>query len=104
AHVDLVDARVPLARRDSIVRCVLRSDDADAVGRAGGRAERAADALLQTVLEPVEAVPAAEARVDGPLVLGVLLRDRLLEELPEGDREALDAVDRLRAHRPIFGR
>ena len=44
----------------------------------------------------VQPVPAAEARVDGPLVLRVLLRDRLLEELPERDREALDAVERLR--------
>jgi len=45
----------------------------------------------------VQAVAAAEARVDRTLVLGVLLRDRPLEELAEGDREALDAVEWLGA-------
>src|SRR5581483_1736410 len=98
AQVDLVDARVALSGRDAVPGRVLLGDDADAVGRARRRAERAADALLEPVLVPVEAVPAAEARVDRPLVLGVLLRDRLLEDLPEGDAETLEAVDRLRAH------
>src|SRR4029453_11086970 len=98
AHVDLVDPRVPLSGRDAVVRRVLGRDDADAVGRAGRRAERAADALLEPVLEAVEPVPAAEARVDRPLVLRVLLCDRLFEDLLEGDAEALDAFERLRAH------
>src|SRR6266550_2173918 len=95
AHVDLVDPGVPLAGRDAVVGGVLLRDDADAVGRAGSRAERAADALLEPVLVPPEPVPPAEARVDRPLVLRVLLRDRLLEDLFEGDPEALDAVDRV---------
>src|SRR5437764_480459 len=81
AHVDLVDPRVALAGRDVVVGSVLGRDDADAVGRARGRAERAADALLEPVLVAPESVPAAEARVDRPLVLRVLLRDRLLEDL-----------------------
>src|SRR6188508_3531588 len=50
AHVDLVDARVPLARRDAVLRGVLLGDDADAVCRARGSAERTADALLEPVL------------------------------------------------------
>ena len=41
---------------------------------------------------------AAEARVDRPLELGVLLGDRLLEDLPEGDGEAFQGLERLRAH------
>src|SRR5437879_5481503 len=97
-HVDLVDARVPLAGRDAVVGRVLCGDDADAVRRTCGRTERAADALLQPVLVHVEAVAPAEARVDRPLVLRVLLRYRLPEQLLERDGEALDAVDRLRAH------
>jgi hypothetical protein len=52
----------------------------------------------------MQLVAAAEARVDRPLVLRELLRDRLLEELPEGDGEALDAVEGMGAHRPSFGR
>src|SRR5579884_584818 len=98
AEVDLVDPRVALAGRDAVVGRVLRRHDADAVGGAGGRAERAADALLQPVLVPPQPVPAAEARVDRPLVLRVLLRDRLLEDLLEGDPEALQRGDRLRTH------
>src|SRR6185312_5604232 len=92
AHVDLVDAGVALAGRVALLLGVLRRDHADAVGRAGGGAQRAADALLEAVLVPVQAVAATEARVDGPLVLGVLLRDGLPEEVPERDREALDGV------------
>jgi hypothetical protein len=42
----------------------------------------------------MQPVPAPEARVDGALVLGVLLRDRLLEQLSERDREAFDCADR----------
>src|SRR5207237_9893895 len=92
AHVDLVDPGVALARRDAVVGGVLRRDDADAVGRAGGRAERAADALLEPVLVDVQAVPSAEARVDRPLVLRILLRDRLLEDVLQRHAEALERV------------
>src|SRR5713101_6933285 len=98
AHVDLVDACVALARGDAVVRRVLRRHDADAVGRAGGRAQRAPDALLEPVRVRPEPVAAAEARIDRPLVLRVLLRDRLLEDLLEGDAETLERRDRLRAH------
>src|SRR4051812_34788376 len=96
AQVDLVDARVALARGDAVVRRVLGGDDADAVGGACRRAERAADALLQAVLVAPQAVAAAEARIERALVLRVLLRDRLLEDLLEGDAEALDGRDRRR--------
>src|SRR4026207_1462503 len=42
AHVDLVDPRVALSRRNAVLGGVLLRDDADAVRRAGGGAERAA--------------------------------------------------------------
>ena len=45
-----------------------------------------------------ESVPTPEARVDRPLVLGVLLRDRPPEDLAEGDAEPFERVERLRAH------
>ena len=65
ADVDLIDRGVALAGGDAVLGRVLGGDDADAVGRAGGRAQRAADALLKArVLEAVELVAAAEARVD----------------------------------------
>src|SRR5918992_4899387 len=97
-EVDLVDARVALARRDTVRRRVLLGDDADAVRRAGGCAERAADAFLEAVVEPPEPMTTAEPWVHGPLVLRVLLRDRLLEDLLQGDAEALEGVERLGAH------
>src|SRR5579871_6997485 len=99
-EVDLVDPRVALAGRDAVVRRVLGGDDADAVGRARRGAERAADALLQPVLVAPDPVPPAEARVDRPLVLRVLLRDRLLEDLLERDAEALQRGERLHGAHP----
>src|SRR4029453_12498545 len=98
-QVDLVDARIPLARRDAVVGRVLGGDDADAVGGARGCAEGAADALLEPVLVAPEPVPSAEARVEGALVLGVLLRDRLLEDLLQRDAEPFQRRERLWAHR-----
>src|SRR3954454_17677169 len=63
-QIDLVDRGVALAGAHAVVRRVLGRDHADAVGRARGRAQRAADALLEArVLEAVELVPPAEARV-----------------------------------------
>src|SRR5205085_10247652 len=49
AQVDLIDPRIPFSGRDAVLGRVLGRDDADAVGGAGGRAERAADALLESV-------------------------------------------------------
>src|SRR4051794_10267768 len=90
-HVDLVDSGVALAGRDLVVGRVLGGDHPDAVGRAGGRAERTPDALLQAgVLELVKLVTAAEARVDGRLLLGVLERHWLLEQAHEGGAQALE--------------
>src|ERR671938_274416 len=58
--VDLVHRGVALARADPVLRRVLGGHHPDAVGRARGRAQRAADALLQArVLEAVELVPPA---------------------------------------------
>src|ERR671917_2488094 len=56
-QVDLVDGGVALAGADAVLRRVLGGDDADAVGRAGARAQRAADAFLQArVLEAMQPV------------------------------------------------
>jgi hypothetical protein len=93
AHVDLVDPGVALAGGVALLVGVLVGDDADAVGGAGRRAQRAADALLEAVRVAVKAMAAAEARVDRTLVLRVLLRHRLSEEVPERDAETLDRVD-----------
>src|ERR1019366_183798 len=88
-EVDLVHGRVALARGDAVLGSVLGGDHADAVGRAGGRAQRAADALLEaTVLEAVQLVTPAEAGVDGGLLLRVLDCDGSLREAPKGRQQA----------------
>src|SRR5262249_8695386 len=80
-EVDLVDGGVTLAGRDAVAGDVLGGDDADAVGRAGGGAEGAADALLEpSVLELVQLVAAPETRGDGRLFLRGLDRHRPLDQ------------------------
>src|SRR4051812_6360435 len=92
-EVDLVDRRVALARRHAVLWRVLRGHHTDAVRRAGGGAQRAADALLQPgVLEAVQLVAPAEARVDRHLLLGVLDRLRRLDELLERRAQAAQGL------------
>src|SRR5690606_31382479 len=62
----------------------------DGVGGAGPRAQLAADALLEAVGVTVELVTAVVARLSGRLLERVLLRDRLAEEVADGDAEAGD--------------
>src|SRR2546421_1630280 len=98
AHVDLVHRGVALAGRDAVLGRVLRGHHPDAVGRAGGGAQRAADALLQArVLEAVELVAAAEARVHRHLLLRVLDGHRPLDDAHE---RRLEPAQRL-AKRPV---
>src|SRR5919201_846411 len=76
-EVDLVHLRVSLSGRDPVGGVVLGGHNADAVGGAGGRAQRAADALLQPrVLEPVQLVAAAKAGGERDPLLGGLVRLR----------------------------
>src|SRR5207248_5430111 len=91
-HVDLVDARIALARRDAVLGGVLGRNDADAVRGAGSGAEGAADALLQAVLVPLQLMASAIAGIDRALVFRVLLRDRLLEDLLQRDAEPLQRL------------
>src|SRR5205085_1473195 len=106
AQVDLVHGGVALTGRDAVLGRVLGGHDADAVGRAGGRAKRTADALLEPgVFEPVQLVPSAEPRVDRRLLLRVLDRGRTLDDPPErrlqpSQRLAERAVGARRSARP----
>ena len=87
--VDLINGGVTLAGRDAVLGRVLGGHDADAVGRAGGRAERAADALLEAaVLKTVELMATAEAWVDGDLLFRVLNRVNAHPKLAKGRFEA----------------
>jgi hypothetical protein len=92
-EVDLVDLGVALAGGDAVLRVILGGDHPDAVGRAGGGTERAADALLEArVLEAVQLMAPAEARVHRGLLLGVLDRDGALEHPSEGGAQAAQGL------------
>ena len=87
--VDLINGGVALTGRDAVLGRVLGGHDADAVGRAGGGAERTADALLEAaVLKAVELMAAAEARVNGDLLFRVLNRVNAHPKLAEGRLKA----------------
>src|SRR6478609_879439 len=94
--VDLVDAAVALAGAEASRAVgevdVGRALHVDGVGRAGPRAQLAADALLQAVGPAVELMAAVEARCRRELLERVLLGDDLLEHRPEGDAEPGDRV------------
>src|SRR5437763_15195679 len=88
-EVDLVHGRVALAGGDAQIGSVLGGHHADAVGGAGGGAQRAADALLKArVLEAVQLVAAAKAREHGHLLLRLPDRDRALGDAREGRAQA----------------
>src|SRR5262249_28995256 len=86
--VDLVDVAVALARRDQVVERVVDAAHVDAASRAHAGAQLAADALLHTVLVPVEDVTTVETDQLNPLaanMLKIVLSQPLLEQLLERD-------------------
>src|ERR671939_237181 len=73
-----------------MVRGILGSLNQDAVGRAGPRAELAADAALQAVVVALQHVPTPEAGIHLPLLLRILDRYRPGEHGLERKCHALD--------------
>ena len=91
--VDLVDAAVPLPRREALLVGVLRALDVDRVRRAGPGAQLAADALLQPVGPAVQLVTTVEPRGGHLRPVRVLLGEGLAEHRLEGDAEPGDRVE-----------
>ena len=98
--IDLIDLPVALAGGVALIGGVVGSLDVDGVGRAGPRAQLAADALLQAVGVAVELVASVVARRGRPGLLRVLLGDRLLEDRLQRDAETGDGVEELKHQRP----
>src|SRR6185503_16084049 len=88
-HVDVVALRVPLPGGVPFGLRVLRGFHVDRVRGADRGAQAAADAALEAVLVPVQLVQAAESRIHLHPLLGIADRDRLLEEVRQGDRKTL---------------
>jgi len=92
--VDVVNLGVTLSAADAILRRVLGRFDVDAVRGAGGGAQEAGYALLQAVLVALQDVRAAKTRFDArstqrAFAVGIVLHDRRLKHLHEGDAHAL---------------
>src|SRR5215211_7514986 len=97
-----------LLREDQVVAVVVRQlvlvAHRDGVERARDGAERAPDALLEAgVLELVELVAAAEARVDRHLLLGVLHGRRALDHPGEGRLQPPEGLPEGPVRRPQAG-
>src|SRR2546428_3435789 len=61
-HIDLIDRRVALARRDGTRGIVVRRLDVDSARRTCRRAQFAADAALQPIFVTVQPVPTPTGR------------------------------------------
>ena len=95
--VDVIDFRVPLARRDAIRVGILGSFDVNAIRRARRSAQKAADALLQPIFIAMQDVDTAVARLEMNRLVRIILGDRLPKHILERDAEAL------RQRRECFG-
>src|ERR1700729_2782882 len=86
--VDLVDAAVAFARRETLLLGVVGALDVDRVGRARPCAQFAADALLQAVGVAVKLMTAVVARLHRARIFRVALGDGPSEHRAERDAES----------------
>src|SRR5688572_20616355 len=87
--VDVIDGGVALATADPLPVRVLRGFDVDALRRAGGGTEEAGDALFETLLIALQDVHAPVPLLKDWRSIGIVLRQRRLQHLFEGDAHAL---------------
>jgi hypothetical protein len=92
--IDVVNLGIAFRATYALFGGILGGFDIDTVGRTGGRAEKAGNTLLQTVLIALENVYAAKTLLklgtfQRPGPLGIVLHGRGLEHLQEGDGHAL---------------
>ena len=83
--VDVIDRGIPLATADTKLVGVLFRLNVNALGRAGGSAEEASNALLQAVFVALQHVSTAIALLEFGGRLGVVLRDGRRHHLLKGD-------------------
>jgi hypothetical protein len=87
--IDIVDFRVTLACRNAIRVRILSRFDVDTICRASRGAQKAADALLQSIFIAMQNVNAAVARLEVNGLVRIVLGDRLPKHIFERDTEAL---------------
>jgi hypothetical protein len=91
--IDVVHLGVALGAADAVFGGILGRFDVNAVGWAGSRAEKTGYAFFQAVFIPLQDVRAAEAGFNSraaqwSLAVGIVLDNRRVEHLPEGDAHA----------------
>ena len=87
--VDVVNARITLARRDPVHVRILRRFDVNAVRGARRGAQKAPDALLQAAFIAMQHVNAAIARLKMYLLVGIIFCDGFAEYISKRNAEAL---------------
>jgi hypothetical protein len=92
--IDVVDLRIAFGGGDADLVGVVRGFDVDAVGGAGGGAEKTGDALLEAGFVALQLVLAAKALLElraphGSLAIGVVLYLGGLEAFPQRNAHSL---------------
>jgi len=83
--VNVIDLGVPLSAAKPRLRCILRSFDVNAIGRARRRAQKAGYAFFEAVLVALENVRAAIAFFKPRRTVRIVLGDGRLQHFLEGD-------------------
>src|SRR5882724_6762260 len=87
--VDVINARVALARGNTIDICILGGFNVDAIRRTCSGAEKTAHALLQSIFVAVQDVDPAVARLEVHWFVRVVFRDCLAKNITESHAETL---------------
>jgi hypothetical protein len=87
--IDVVDGGVAFGGGDAIGFCVFGGFDIDAARWTGGRAKKAGNALLESVLIALQDVDAAITRLKMHRLVGIIFGGRLSPKIAKGDAEAL---------------
>ena|SRR6266850_987259 len=87
--VDIIDAGIALASRNALGIRILGGFNVDAIRGACRRAQKTANALLQTTFVAVQDVDPAIARLEVHGFVWVVFRDSLTKDIAEGHAEAL---------------
>ena len=91
--IDVIDAGVALASRNTIGLCIIPSFDVDTICGAGRCAKEAADTFFEAILVALQDVDAAIARLDRGRRLRKGFRGRFPEHGLESDAKALVESD-----------
>src|SRR6185437_1172020 len=88
--INIVDSRIALTGRDALGFDIFRGLDIDTIRGAGGGAEKAGYALLQSIVVALKDVDSAIARLDTRRDVGEAFRGSLPEHRSQSDAESFE--------------